>query len=77
MTPILHFSSRKELGELPCPHDLAVCSSYSRFGLLDVFPHHQKSTLGSLSNGWKLAVGEFLFWGFVVCISLHVVGLGM
>ena len=31
-------------------------------------PHHQKSTLGSLSNGWKFVVCEFRFWNCCMCV---------
>ena len=69
MTPILHFFySCRELGELPYPHDFAVSGSHSRFWALDAFPHHQKSTLGSLSNGWKFVVCEFRFWNCCMCV---------
>ena len=43
-------SHRESLGAVFDLHDLGCCMFSSRFWALDIFPHHQKSKLGSLSQ---------------------------
>ena len=67
--PRSSFCSRREiLGTVFDLHDLGCCMFSSWIWALDVFPHFQKSTFGSLSNGWKFPKCEIHDFG-LLCIS--------